>query len=416
MKQRGAMLLQTEEWSDCTLVMGPKAVPVRAHKLMLAMASPVFESLFYYDSLDNTDTFRIPDVKPKTLKALLNYIYTENISISSFKKAYKLYMAANKYLIPQLARVCAEYMCCNLSMETACLAYQAGCEHQDHMLMYESLQIIKLNIRDILHHKSFEELDLATVVSILGKEDICVEELELYRAVEKYAHAHLTRKRGSSASNGDPQSEPVYCPSIRKALEQIRFLTMSLQEFAQGPARAGLLTPGEALAVMVAIAGAETQLPAGFSTSRTPRYIRPPSSTPAPGPEQGVVRVSLRASDEALQSASAPLQLQRLWTLRVLPVLHTTTYNHRQDYLGVFLSCSDPEPAPWACAVHCTVTLEAAAGDHHTCSIDRTYSSTQREHGAPQFVRRELALQRFVRDGRLCFQARVVVRRADSNV
>lgn len=72
-KQRGEYLLQSEQWSDCTFLVGsePNQVEVRGHRLILAMASPVFEAMFYGGMAERNDPIPILDVQPEAFKALL---------------------------------------------------------------------------------------------------------------------------------------------------------------------------------------------------------------------------------------------------------------------------------------------------------------------------------------------------------
>lgn len=62
-------------------------------------------------------------------------------------------------------------------------------------------------------------------------------------------------------------------PTIRSAIEKIRFLTLTPQQFAEGPARSSLLTESEAFAVLMNIlsSNSDVPMPRGFSTCRVPR-------------------------------------------------------------------------------------------------------------------------------------------------
>ena len=49
---------------------------LRAHKLLLAMASPVFEAMFYGEMADKEDKpIEILDVQPEAFKALLKLVF-----------------------------------------------------------------------------------------------------------------------------------------------------------------------------------------------------------------------------------------------------------------------------------------------------------------------------------------------------
>lgn len=70
-QQRGAALLQSQQWTDCEFLVGSGRVPIGAHKLLLAMASPVFEAMFYGGLAEKRRAIPIPDIEPGTFKLLL---------------------------------------------------------------------------------------------------------------------------------------------------------------------------------------------------------------------------------------------------------------------------------------------------------------------------------------------------------
>lgn len=72
-KQRGEHLLKTGKWADCHFLVGTdsnqKLLP--GHKLILAMASPVFDAMFNGGLPEKNDPIPILDVQPGAFKALL---------------------------------------------------------------------------------------------------------------------------------------------------------------------------------------------------------------------------------------------------------------------------------------------------------------------------------------------------------
>lgn len=71
--ERGKLLLQTGQWIDCTFLVGnePNQIVIKGHKLILAMASPVFEAMFFGGMPEINDPILILDVQPEAFKALL---------------------------------------------------------------------------------------------------------------------------------------------------------------------------------------------------------------------------------------------------------------------------------------------------------------------------------------------------------
>lgn len=72
--QRCGYLLTSGLWADCSFVVGSETnqVVLPAHKLILAMASPVFEAMFCGE-LKEQNQFEVPiiDMQPEVFRALL---------------------------------------------------------------------------------------------------------------------------------------------------------------------------------------------------------------------------------------------------------------------------------------------------------------------------------------------------------
>jgi hypothetical protein len=63
--------MNTEMLSDVKLLIGEEKAEIRAHKLILALSSPVFTSMFYSPLLESQDVIEIPDCRPEAFQALV---------------------------------------------------------------------------------------------------------------------------------------------------------------------------------------------------------------------------------------------------------------------------------------------------------------------------------------------------------
>ncbi|XP_011206420.1 uncharacterized protein LOC105228322 isoform X1 [Bactrocera dorsalis] len=383
-KERGLYLLQSEKWSDCKFLVGaaPNQRILCGHKLILAMSSPVFERMFYGNLPDESDPILIPDVQPDAFQAMLEYIYSDRISISSFDKACELCYVAKKYMLPYVVEQCTHFLWADLSPKNACRAYEFAKLFDEPRLMQSSMSIIAANTRDVLADPSFVDIEISTLMAILDQDRLNItSELELFNALVKYASeralfvenevmpmtpsssldkgslqqsfdidnntsevveikmepddSSLVHSRQENSSDTSHLVEDVVvvendtsttyeeknghnnassteismiasfsCQNneidealIRQAVQKIRFLTLTPQQFAEGPARSKLLKQNEALAILIKISSPtinDCPMPEGFCSSRTsreyyesrsqrdlPSYHRP---TPSNGP------------------------------------------------------------------------------------------------------------------------------------
>ncbi|KAL4708062.1 hypothetical protein ACJJTC_009841 [Scirpophaga incertulas] len=107
-------LLVSDEWSDCCFTINGREF--KAHKLILGISSPVFEAMFY-GPLSSDILIEITDIEPEIFQLLLNYIYTDNVEISSIDQAFQLLYASRKYILEHLTNVCIDYILANISVD-----------------------------------------------------------------------------------------------------------------------------------------------------------------------------------------------------------------------------------------------------------------------------------------------------------
>ncbi|KAI5651695.1 BTB/POZ domain-containing protein [Phthorimaea operculella] len=326
-KQRGAQLLKTERWSDCSFLVGdsPNQVVMKAHKLILAMASPVFEAMFYGPIAECANPILIPDIQPETFKVLLEYIYTDNIELDSFTSACSLYYGAQKYMLPHLLTVCTTYLSCNLTPELACPMYEFVQMVGEKPLIEECEKLIQTETSSILQNKGFEEASIDTIEKIFAMDKLNISnELDLFKAAERYAKSLDSSASATHCMETETWTENVdgqvikeekntsddednandennekdqennksndlpdhnYCIAstskekdlgiglIRKLVQHIRFLTLTPSQLAEYPTLTSLLTESEILALMMNTASTKTHvpMPPGLSTSRERR-------------------------------------------------------------------------------------------------------------------------------------------------
>lgn len=123
-------LLENEEGSDITFnVSGEK---FRAHKLVLAARSPVFENDFVNMMEEDNDEILVTEMEPRVFKALLHFIYKDTLpeddefleasssSVPSLPDSLpaKLLAAADKYDLPRLRLMCESVLCKDISVNS----------------------------------------------------------------------------------------------------------------------------------------------------------------------------------------------------------------------------------------------------------------------------------------------------------
>lgn len=141
---RNLHMLKNEILTDCKFLVGREndRKEIAAHRLILASASPVFEKMFYGQLVEKDNPIPIPDVRPETFIIMLEYIYTDQINIRNLGNACGLYYLAAKYMLPDVAKNCTEFLCNNVNERNVLRLYEFAELFDLKTLKDKSMQVI----------------------------------------------------------------------------------------------------------------------------------------------------------------------------------------------------------------------------------------------------------------------------------
>jgi len=88
------------------------------HKVFLASRSPVFSAMFNANMKEKIENeVQIDDIKPDVLAEMLHFIYTWKCKSLDVDLAEDLLIAADKYQIDSLKKLCEERLICSINTE-----------------------------------------------------------------------------------------------------------------------------------------------------------------------------------------------------------------------------------------------------------------------------------------------------------
>ncbi|XP_009353080.2 BTB/POZ and MATH domain-containing protein 4 isoform X1 [Pyrus x bretschneideri] len=164
------MLLENEEGSDVTFnVCGER---FHAHKLVLAARSPLFEKEFFDGMKEENHDVVVTDTDPKVFKALLHFIYTDNLiedeelsdasslcmSSLSDGLAAKLLAASDKYGLPRLRLMCESVLCKIMSVNSVAIILALADRYRAMDLKSVCLKFAAENLVAVMELDGFEYL------------------------------------------------------------------------------------------------------------------------------------------------------------------------------------------------------------------------------------------------------------------
>jgi len=108
-------LFTSQTSSDISFIVTGQVI--RAHKLILSARSPVFAAMFQLDMKEKgMDHIVIPEMAPDIFRALLRFIYTDQVQLTD-SNVPQLLAAANQFLLPSLKSKCEEFIMEHLTTE-----------------------------------------------------------------------------------------------------------------------------------------------------------------------------------------------------------------------------------------------------------------------------------------------------------
>ncbi|XP_041941740.1 BTB/POZ domain-containing protein 6-B-like [Alosa sapidissima] len=236
LRERNASMFNNELMADVHFIVGPPGDTLRipAHKYVLAVGSSVFCAMFYSDLAETDSEIHIPDVEPAAFLILLRYLYSDEIELTPDTVLATLY-AAKKYLVGALSRACVAFLETGLEAGNACVLLSQSVLFEEPGLSQRCWEMIDAQAELALQSEAFCQMDPPTLDRLLRRETLSAREASVFSAVGRWAEAECVR-RGLSVCARNKRSV------LGPALALLRVASLSLQEFADGPAQSDLLT------------------------------------------------------------------------------------------------------------------------------------------------------------------------------
>lgn len=250
LSQRGAYILKNGWKSDVQFFVGqdPCQQLFQAHKLILAMSSPVFEAMLFGEMAeDSTKPIVIPDIHPEAFQSLLQYIYTDEVVLQAVDKAVELCYAAKKYMLPPLVRQCTQFIWKDISPSNVCRAYEFAKLFDVPFLKDKCINAFKSYTEDVLRSPDFIDISADTLKVLLSIDEMTINSEKLvFDSALAWAKEECKRR----------EMEPT-TKNLRNVLADIlyhvRFFAMTPGEFTSGPGVSGIFNDDEMLAILMNI-------------------------------------------------------------------------------------------------------------------------------------------------------------------
>jgi len=199
-----------------------KMIP--AHKFVLAISSPVFYAMFYGQMAETKNSIELSDCECESLFEMFRFLYTDKVNLNGRNVMQVLYLA-EKYMVPSLAEKCSEYLRDNLEASNVFCILPHAQKYEDKDLEDRCWKVIEMETEEAVTSDEFVTLERSIVESLVKRETLNVKEVELFKAVDRWA-TEESERQGKSPDGGVKRG--ILGEEIVKA---IRFPSMSQKEF-----------------------------------------------------------------------------------------------------------------------------------------------------------------------------------------
>ena len=199
-----------------------KVIP--AHKVVLAIGSPVFFAMFCGEMADTRDSIELPDCEYEGVLELFRFIYSDEVELTGSNVMHVLYLA-KKYLVPSLAERCAEFLRKNLDASNVFTILPHAQKHEDKDLEDRCWKVIAMHTEEAVTSDDFVVAERSLLESVVKREKLNVKEVELFKAVDRWAGKKIEEQ--GIASDGNAKRGIIG----EEILKEIRFPLMSEKEF-----------------------------------------------------------------------------------------------------------------------------------------------------------------------------------------
>ena len=211
-----------------------RAVIIPAHKFILAISSPVFFAMFYGEMAESRDVIEIPDCSSESFLELLRFLYYDDVWLTGGNVIEVLYLA-KKYMIPSLSDECSKFLQENLNTQNVFCVLPGVCIYDEAALVESCWEIVGENTEEALRTEAFLDISLELLVSVLERGTLIVKEVEVFRAVDRWAGHQLEAKQ-CRVSGAEKRA------LLGDAVNLIRFPLMTEKEFASLVPKTEILT------------------------------------------------------------------------------------------------------------------------------------------------------------------------------
>lgn len=234
-------LYKNSNIADVQFIFNDEKKKIAANKCLLAIASPVFERMFY-GNLKEPGDIQIVDATHDAFLEFLQFFYCDKFELST-ENICEVLTLADKYDVAGLINLCIQFLEYFLSDQTVCWVYDLALMFNLGHLINLCQEKICLETVSVLTSQSFKTCGSNILKKILELDELSCDEIFVFNQVMEWATEACRR------SNIEPTLENKKL-ELGQCFDLIRFPTMSSEQFSVCIAEDGLFEGAELIDIL----------------------------------------------------------------------------------------------------------------------------------------------------------------------
>ncbi|KAK3587861.1 hypothetical protein CHS0354_019732 [Potamilus streckersoni] len=181
--------------TDVVLVSGDSKIS--CHRVVLAASSPYFRAMFTIPVKESIGgEVEIHDVAPQTLHAIVNYLYTGEITLTN-ENVQDIIMVATMWELPSIVNMCGEHMSQELCLSNCVDVFSFASHFICHELMETSKSFILDHFSEIVcNNDRLSNLTMQQFLELVSSDMLCVSSEEVvYKAVIRWVQQDVENRK-----------------------------------------------------------------------------------------------------------------------------------------------------------------------------------------------------------------------------
>ena len=185
--------------SFCDVTIAVKDKEFKAHRAVLAAASPFFLTLLTSNMKESNEQLikvELEEATESVMEHALKYLYTGNVTVVE-GRAHNLIATANFLLLPSLKTMAANVLKETVTTENCVFNYYFADKYECVELKEKCREVINTNFSVVMETEDFLNLDQKQVLEWVSSDDVIVnEEGDIFKGIVKWVSLNKSEREG----------------------------------------------------------------------------------------------------------------------------------------------------------------------------------------------------------------------------